>query len=430
MAEPAVDVRRGAIRMAGRAGWALGDQAISSFTNFALGVLIARSVSAEEFGAFSLAFATYLIILNVARAIGTQPLVIRYSAVDPADWRRGAAAATGTMFASGIVGGLGCVAVGLVLGPPVGTTFIALGVVLPALLVQDAWRFVFFAGSRDRDAVLTDGVWAATLIAGLVLLSAVTRPDAPAAVVVWGLSAIVGAVVGALRAGVVPHPERTLGWFREHRDLVGRYAAEVLVGLGASQAAIYVVGATAGLVEAGSIRAAQLLLGPMFVIIQAVNLIAVPEGVRIRLRMPGRFRLAIEMLSALLATVIGAWVAFLWLLPAAVGEALLGESWAAARIVLLPLGLSLIAQGVSGGALVGLRVLADARSSLRARLVDSAFGFVFGVGGGLIGGALGASWGFAIGAAGGAAVFTAVFLRSERRHRGDVTAPEPSAAAT
>jgi len=85
---------------------------------------------------------------------------------------------------------------------------------------------------------------------------------------------------------------------------------------------------------------------------------------------------------------------------------------------------------VSGGALVGLRVLADARSSLRARLVDSAFGFVFGVGGGLIGGALGASWGFAIGAAGGAAVFTAVFLRSERRHRGDVMTPEPSAVAT
>ena len=38
--------RRGAFRMAGRAGWALLDQGISSFTNFALGVLIARSVSA------------------------------------------------------------------------------------------------------------------------------------------------------------------------------------------------------------------------------------------------------------------------------------------------------------------------------------------------------------------------------------------------
>jgi O-antigen/teichoic acid export membrane protein len=409
------------MRMAGRAGWALLDQAISSFTNFALGVLIARSVNATDFGAFSLAFATYLVILNLARAVGTQPLVIRYSGVDPAAWRRGAAAAAGTMFTVGVAAGVLCLAIGLVIGPPAGTVFIALAIALPALLVQDGWRFVFFAGGRERDAVLTDLAWAVSLVVLLVLVAGAR--STPLAVLGWGVSALIAGFVGAWRSGVVPQPRAVRGWLKEHSDLVGRYSVEVLVGLGASQAAIYVVGLTAGLAEAGSIRAAQILLGPMHIVLQAAHLIAVPEGVRIRRRSPARFRLAIGGLSGGLALVILAWVVGLSILPVEIGQNLLGDSWTSARLVLIPLGLSLVAQGISGGALVGLRVLADARSSLRARLFDAAFSLVFGVGGGLMGGAIGAAWGFAAGGAFSAVIFVTVFLRSERRHR-DIAQPD------
>jgi O-antigen/teichoic acid export membrane protein len=411
----------GAIRMAGRAGWALTDQAISSFTNFALGVLIARSVTAENFGAFSLAFATYLIILNLARAVGTQPLVIRYSAVDPAVWRRGAAAATGTMFAVGVASGLLCIAIGLILGPPAGATFIALGIALPVLLVQDAWRFVFFAGGRDREAVLTDLVWAVTLVTFLLLLAAFA-PGTPQAVIGWGASAIIAALVGSRLSGVLPDPAAVRGWLREHSDLVWRYSAEVAIGLGASQVAIYVVGYVAGLAQAGSIRAAAILLGPMHIVLQAAHLIAVPEGVRIRRRSHARFRLATAFLSAGLAMMILAWVLFVSILPDDVGRSLLGDSWDAARSVLFPLGLALVAQGVSGGSLVGLRVLADASSSLQARILDSGFSLIFGVGGALLGGAVGAAWGIAAGEWAGALIFLAAFVRSERRHR-DVPTP-------
>jgi hypothetical protein len=319
------------------------------------------------------------------------------------------------MLAMGIPTGLLCVGIGLVVGQAAGMTFIALGVVLPALLVQDAWRFVFFAGGRDRDAVLTDLVWAVSLVVVLALLASVG--SVWLAVIGWGVSTTIAAFVGAWRSGVVPNPLAFRGWLREHADLVGRYSVEVLVGLGSTQAAIYVVGLTAGLAQAGSIRAAQLLLGPMHVVLQAAHLIAVPEGVRIRQRSPGRFRLAIAALSAGLALVILSWVIALAILPVGVGQALLGDSWASARVVLLPLGFSLVAQGVSGGALVGLRVLADARSSLRARLLDATFGVCFGVGGGLIGGAIGAAWGFAAGGVVSGVIFVTVFLRSERRHR-------------
>ena len=44
-------------------GWGVADQAMSSLTNFGIGIYVARSLGIQEFGAFSLAFATYLIVL-------------------------------------------------------------------------------------------------------------------------------------------------------------------------------------------------------------------------------------------------------------------------------------------------------------------------------------------------------------------------------
>src|SRR3954470_2315762 len=92
----AITARR-ARPLAGRAGWGLNDQAFSSLTNFALGIVVARTVPITEFGAFSLAFAAYLFAVNMIRAFPMQPLAIRYSTL-PADmWRRGSAAALGTV---------------------------------------------------------------------------------------------------------------------------------------------------------------------------------------------------------------------------------------------------------------------------------------------------------------------------------------------
>ena len=59
---------------------AVGDQAFSSLTNFLLSLVIARNVTPEAFGAFTLAFAAYTIVLTIARSLTSEPLTIRYSA--------------------------------------------------------------------------------------------------------------------------------------------------------------------------------------------------------------------------------------------------------------------------------------------------------------------------------------------------------------
>ena len=47
-------------------GWGVADQGMSSLTNFAVNIYIARELGAVEYGAFALAFVTYAFALNVS----------------------------------------------------------------------------------------------------------------------------------------------------------------------------------------------------------------------------------------------------------------------------------------------------------------------------------------------------------------------------
>src|SRR3954447_19034939 len=71
----ATGLRGGAGGGVRRLGWGLADQGLSSMTNFALAILVARSVSTSALGAFGLAFTTYTITLGATRALCHEPLI-------------------------------------------------------------------------------------------------------------------------------------------------------------------------------------------------------------------------------------------------------------------------------------------------------------------------------------------------------------------
>ena len=104
----------------GRMSWGLLDQALSSLSNFAVGIVVAHSVGLEEFGAFTLAWFTYGLILNVSRGLATDPLVVRFSGVPVADWRTAVSRTSGTAIVVGIVMGMACLLLGLVVPGPIG----------------------------------------------------------------------------------------------------------------------------------------------------------------------------------------------------------------------------------------------------------------------------------------------------------------------
>ena len=287
---PAGSGPHGVIKAVRRLGWGVADQGISSLSNFALGLFVARSFGASNFGAFTLAYITYTVVINAARGLSTDPLVVRYSgdisggsAASGAShrWRRATSAATGTALVVGVAAGVVCVVVGLLLPDPVGPVFVALGVGLPALTLQDSWRFAFFACGRGASAFLNDLFWTVLLVLVLVVLH--TRGDGSAArcLLVFGGTAALAALLGAVQARVLPRPIRAVWWLRAHHEISVRYLVENLSISGASQLRAFVLGAAAGLAAVGYVRASEILMGPFFVVLMGISQVAVPEASRI-----------------------------------------------------------------------------------------------------------------------------------------------------
>ena len=173
-----------------RLGWGLADQVLSSVTNFVLGLLVARALPPGEFGAFSIAFVTYTLALGASRALASEPLSVTHSAVDNAEWRRGVRSAGGLAVAMGTGVGVGCLAAGWLMHGSLQAAFLMLGVTMPGLLLQDVWRFAFFAGRRERRAFVNDLVWAILLFPSIALLVGTGRATVGSLILAWGVAGL------------------------------------------------------------------------------------------------------------------------------------------------------------------------------------------------------------------------------------------------
>lgn len=378
-----------------RLGWGVADQALSSLTNLALGVMVARAVSTTEFGAFSIAFLIYVSALGQCRALTSQPLVVRFSTATTERWRHAARSAGGVAFVLGAVVGVGCIGVGVLVGGTLGAALKSLGLMMPGLLVQDTWRFAFFARSTGGAAFLNDLVWAAVLFPALGALIAIGHSTVGWIVLVWGAAATSAAIVGVVQARTLPDPRAVSSWWRAHRDLAPRYAGEFAVTSGTNQAANYGIGVISGLSAVGALRGADVLLGPMKVLSIGLSLTEVPHGARTLLHSTRRLHRNSLVISLGIAAAGALWGGVLLLIPSSVGRSLLGETWAPARELVPALTVATVGRGITLGAIIGLRALAAARRSLRARVISSAGVLVGGLVGAAIAGAVGAAWGFA-----------------------------------
>ena len=187
-----------------RIGWGLADQVVSSLTNFAVSIYVVHALGAAQFGAFSLAYVTYGFALNASRGLATDPLMVRFSGTDLPTWRRAVADCTGTAAVMGLAAGACVLAAAAVLSGAAGAAFLALGLTLPGLLLQDSWRYSFFALGRGSQAFLNDTIWALTLVPALVVLRVTGHADVFWFVFAWGVTATIAAAVGPWQARVIP----------------------------------------------------------------------------------------------------------------------------------------------------------------------------------------------------------------------------------
>lgn len=393
---PALAARKSRRTLGSQAGWTAVDQAISSINNAALTLLVARSVDAKSFGAFGVAFVAFTFMIGIARAVITDPLVIRFSAAGPADQRRAIRDSAGASALFGVAAGGLCAAAGAVLGGELQVALTAVAVSVPTILVQDAWRHAFFAVGRPRAAAANDLTCATVQFGLIALLLATHRDSVLTLVLAWGLGTAAGTLYGVIQLSAWPRPHGSLRWVRTQWPLGGRLGLDYLVNMGAYNLTLFVISAMLGLSTAGAFRAAQTLLGPLQVLFASLTAFVVPTFVRRSVGGPQRLRRPATLISVAAGGTAATWVGVLLLLPHRVGEMLLGDSWEGARQVLLGTGLGSVGVGLVIGAYLSLKALGRGGTLLRVTAVQAPLFLLLAVVGAQVADAQGAAMGLAL----------------------------------
>ncbi|KJY33683.1 hypothetical protein [Streptomyces katrae] len=379
------------------------DQAASSATNILVLVLAARLSSASGFADFSMVYVTFSVLLGLNMAYVGQTVVLEKEA----GGRLGVTCRSSVLFTAAAAGVAGLVlgVVSLVL--PSGWAFLALGLVLPFVLVQDGLRYCFSALRVPERALAADTLRLVCVVAALAV-----QPQGASAgrlVLVWGLSALPALGLGlwllrpyvrGARADVRPYLRRG--------HLGQRFVVEFAVGNGSSQLAVLGLGAFATPLAVGALRGATTLFGPLNVLFNSANAFGPPivgraSGKRGMVRLTAAMGAALALLGA-------GWAAVLYALPEGLGRHLLGDTWTAASALLPATGAQYAVMGLGTCALLTLRVL-NPKATLSLQVVFSLLSVALLLGGYAAWGVTGAAWGLA---AGSAAKATAGWLRVGR----------------
>ncbi|MDT7786304.1 MAG: hypothetical protein QOF58_4723 [Pseudonocardiales bacterium] len=384
---------RGMVR---QAPWGLLDQGLSSGTNLLLTLLVARELSAQDFGGFSLCYVVYMLAVGLARATGNRPFTIEHALSDTTRFREEARGLLGYSLAFALVCGLFLMAAGLASNGPVATGLLVLAILVPGLLLQDAVRGIFFAQRAAEHACLNDAIWAVLQLSALAgLLIAVPDPPLWAFLVAWGVPGAVAALCGLLQLRLVPMQLWRPRWIKRYRRLSLPLASNLLLTALPAYLLYLAMPALSDLRQLGILRGAYVFFGPLNVVFTGVSLVALPAVLRLLASQSGR-RLS-NQLSLVLGLVAAAWGLLVVLLPDAAGEAILGPIWDDTRAARLWLAVSLVAEAVLVGPETIMSGLGRPARMTAVRSIGAGVTLAVGVALTLTHGAVGAAAGFAIG---------------------------------
>lgn len=416
-----------------RASWSLIDQGLSAVSNLLLSVIVARQLDAGGFGAFAIAFLCFGLVLSVARATIGQPLQISYSGAPQGQWREAVRSALAAAAVLGVLVGAALAAAGLLLGGATGEALVAVGICMPGLVVQDVCRMAFFSSGRAKLAALNDALWIVLEFGALATMIGLGMRAVAPLILAWGGSATLAAVVATGMLHLRPRLRGSVRWFLAQRGLTGYLLAEQVLGEGLAQVAILFVGVAGTPADVGSLRAGQVLLGPLNVLVTAVLVFGIPEIAR-RAEMSVRERQRFcWTLSAAVTVICIGYGSLVLLLPDSLGRQLFGDTWSGAQTVLLAMCALYVAIAIGVGPGVTLFGMGRARTSFSLNLVKAPLLLVTLSLGIWQAGAVGAAWALALTETLMLPILVVAAVRAMRSHPAPVHAedgppPGPSAA--
>ena len=351
-----------------QANWALADQALSSGTNFALALIVVRSVTAREYGVFSILVIISIVAIGGTRALLSEPVLLRAHELTDVhitrDTRRESVSAA---LVVGVALGALCLVAGITVGNELRAPLTVLGCTFPLLLVQDVGRVLFFASRTPRNAALNDGLWA---ILQLGAIAAILNSDNHAVwrfALAWlGAGAVCG-LVALLQLRVLPsfrlgvgHVGRTFTW---NLPLFWNFA----LTSGPQYAVFAIAPLVSSFRELGLARAAFVPFGALGIILQSTSLVLFPTLAGLGL---GPAKRVAARASGLLGSLTVAMGAIVLAIPEPLGVKLVGEDWSATRPAQLAFWALLLAQALGIGPTSALRSLGRANQLVKVRLIS------------------------------------------------------------
>ncbi|MDQ2912010.1 MAG: oligosaccharide flippase family protein [Chloroflexota bacterium] len=246
------------------------DQALVSGANFATMLLLARSVDPTEFGQFTLVYSGLLLAGVLQAALVTQPhnvlgaalagpAYVRYTSSTAAQQLVFTASAAGLV----LVGGL----VGVALGSGFSVLLFALVPAIIAWELQEFIRRILYTEGRVRAVLLNDIISYGGQALLVIVLFASGRLDATMALYMIAATSAAALAFGILQVRDRLRPVVDLSAIRGNLAF-GKWLAGAESGYWAStQIYLYLAAAVLGAAGAGLIRAAQLVFGPLNILV-------------------------------------------------------------------------------------------------------------------------------------------------------------------
>lgn len=257
------------------------DQSVSSVSNFATGVVVARLAGATQFGHFMLTFMVWLLAVGLHRALVSESVIVNCFHND--NRRALLAQGVSAVFLLGAV--LSAVVAvsalcALAAGGKVGAPMLALSPWLIPLLLQDYWRSMAFLQRRPDLALVNDCTFIAVQAAAMAAFAGFGWRSAGHMITAWGIGATAGALLGFRWFPVVSRLRE--GWFLLRRlwPVSQWMLADFLSGFVSERAYLGLVAFLLVEADYGGFRAAFSLMGPIMVILHAGANVGLPEASR------------------------------------------------------------------------------------------------------------------------------------------------------
>ncbi|MFZ0417790.1 MAG: hypothetical protein WAM04_06780 [Candidatus Sulfotelmatobacter sp.] len=274
-----------------KGGLAILDYGLFSGSNFLLGILLARWMAPEQYGAYALAFSIFILVTFLYQALVLEPLSVFSGTAYPNNLRGYLRSNLWLHWGISLVvclalGGTAVAARVWWHSPVSAMAFAGMTVAAPFILIHALGRRSFYLKLSPGPAAFGSAFYCGFVVGGSFLVYKLGWLSAFTAYLVMGLAALVGGVIMLfqLNAKLEPatakvHLNATWGKHWEY----GKWAlATCIVGWIPTYVYIPLVSKFSGLAVAGELRALMNLGGPVLQTYAALSMLFLPLAARVQ----------------------------------------------------------------------------------------------------------------------------------------------------